>query len=235
MAYFSQEHKKELAPQVKAICKKYGITASLAVSNHSTFVLNIKGGDIDFIGNYNRVVGKRTHEEFRPRENNIDINVYWYQEQFDGKALEFLNEIIPAMKGPKYFNNDDVQTDYFSRSHYIDINVGSWIRHMLTPPELIESTMYFDFGEKYYHSPEPRIKSRYMHMTINNTPLSSQFVDQLRLKFSSHSMINALKYADGSVKYTWAKNRFKPMPLGELTEEDMEAFTLQALQSEKIT
>jgi hypothetical protein len=125
MAYFSQEHKKELAPQVKAICKKYGINASLAVNNHSTFVLNIKGGKIDFITNYNTVVGKR-NPEFRARENNIDINEYWYQEQFDGKALAFLSEIIPAMKGPKYFNHDDVQTDYFHRSHYIDINVGAW-------------------------------------------------------------------------------------------------------------
>jgi hypothetical protein len=37
-----------------------------------------------------------------------------------------LNELLDAMKGPKYFNNDDAMTDYFSRSHYTDINIGKW-------------------------------------------------------------------------------------------------------------
>jgi hypothetical protein len=30
------------------------------------------------------------------------------------------------MEGPNFFNNDDAMTDYFSRSHYTDINVGKW-------------------------------------------------------------------------------------------------------------
>ena len=30
------------------------------------------------------------------------------------------------MKGKKYFNNDDIQTDYFCRSHYTDINIGKY-------------------------------------------------------------------------------------------------------------
>ena len=48
-------------------------------------------------------------------------------------AKNFLNELLAAMKGPKYFNNDDAQSDYFHRSHYTDINVGKWN----TPYELV--------------------------------------------------------------------------------------------------
>ena len=30
------------------------------------------------------------------------------------------------VEGPDFFNEDDAQTDYFHRSHYIDINIGTW-------------------------------------------------------------------------------------------------------------
>ena len=49
MAYFNQERKAQKAPAIKAILKKYGVKGSLAVRNHSTFVLNVKSGSIDFI------------------------------------------------------------------------------------------------------------------------------------------------------------------------------------------
>ena len=48
MAYVSQEMKSELAPVIKTILKKYGMKGSLAVRNHSTLVLNLKSGKIDF-------------------------------------------------------------------------------------------------------------------------------------------------------------------------------------------
>ena len=57
MAYVSQELKSKLSPAIKAVCKKYGIKASVAVRNHMTLCLNIKSGAIDFIGNSNRVCG----------------------------------------------------------------------------------------------------------------------------------------------------------------------------------
>ena len=79
MAYVSQEMKKELAPAIKAVLKKYRMKGSIAVNNHSTLEVNLSEGYVDCIS-----------------------------------------------KGPKYFNNDDAMTDYFSRSHYTDINIGKW-------------------------------------------------------------------------------------------------------------
>tara|TARA_B100001094_G_scaffold123154_1_gene118896 strand:- start:18 stop:392 length:375 start_codon:yes stop_codon:yes gene_type:complete len=116
MAYVSQKDKAELAPSIKAVLKKYKMKASIAVRHHSTLVVNIKSGAIDFSGNY-------THGD-----NYIQVNEYWIDDHYANNtvAKNFLNELLAAMKGPKYFNDDDAQSDYFSRSHYTDINVGNW-------------------------------------------------------------------------------------------------------------
>lgn len=52
MAYMNQETKAKIVAAVKPILKKYGIKASFGVRNHSTIVVNIKSGSIDFIGNF---------------------------------------------------------------------------------------------------------------------------------------------------------------------------------------
>ena len=108
MAYVSQEMKKELAPAIKAVLKKYRMKGSIAVNNHSTLEVNLSEGYIDLGG-----VSK-------------SVNVYHIDEWYEGVAKNFLNELLNAMKGPKYFNNDDIMTDYFSRAYYVSINVGKW-------------------------------------------------------------------------------------------------------------
>jgi hypothetical protein len=30
------------------------------------------------------------------------------------------------MKGPDFFDHSDLMTDYFHRSHYTDIRIGTW-------------------------------------------------------------------------------------------------------------
>lgn len=114
MAYVSQTMKAELAPVIKAILKKYGIKGSLAVRHHSTLVLNIKSGKIDF-------------EKLSTSDNfNYQVNPYHTDSHYTGKAKKFFAEVIAAMKGPEFFDNSDAMTDYFHVSHYIDINLGQW-------------------------------------------------------------------------------------------------------------
>jgi hypothetical protein len=133
MAYFNQERKKERAPAIKAIMKKYGIKGSLAVRNHSTFVLNVKSGSIDFIENYiktdaNKHYGNKMDQkqiDYIRNNKALDVNPYWYQEHFDGKAKSFLKEVLTAMNGGNH-NNSDIQTDYFDVGWYVDVNIGSW-------------------------------------------------------------------------------------------------------------
>ena len=133
MAYFNQERKAQKAPAIKAILKKYGVKGSLAVRNHSTFVLNIKSGSVDFIENFiatdsNVMHGRKMSQEqidYIRKNRSLDVNVYWYKEHFSGKALSFLKEVITTMNGGNH-DNSDIQTDYFDVGWYVDVNVGRW-------------------------------------------------------------------------------------------------------------
>ena len=125
MAYMNQEEKTALAPNIKAVLKKYGVKGSIAVRNFSTLIVNIKSGGIDFIGNYNETCLARTGDRFTRNEDQyIDVNPYWYTEHFSGKALSFLKELFTAMNAGNH-NRSDVQTDYFDIGWYVDVNVGS--------------------------------------------------------------------------------------------------------------
>ena len=113
MAYVSQEDKKALAPEIKKVLSKYGMKGSISARHHSTLVVTLQSGSIDF--------GEYTHGD-----GYIQVNTYHIESHYRGKAKAFLTELLAAMKGPDYFNNDDAMTDYFHRSHYTDINVGKW-------------------------------------------------------------------------------------------------------------
>lgn len=127
MAYFNQDRKQERAPAIKAILKKYNVKGSLAVRNHSTFVLKVKSGSIDFIGNFNKTIEARPggFRNGSPAEKSIDVNPYWYQEHFDGVALDFLKEVFAVMNKGNH-DNSDIQTDYFDVGWYVDVNIGQW-------------------------------------------------------------------------------------------------------------
>ena len=129
MAYMNQERKAQRAPKIKAILKRYGVKGTLSVRNHSTLVLNIKSGKIDFIGNY-LATDRKLPEHLRGVDMSkityIDVNPYWFQDHFTGKAKSFLTEVFAALKGDDYFDETNAQIDYFHTSHYCDVNIGKW-------------------------------------------------------------------------------------------------------------
>jgi hypothetical protein len=127
MAYFSQERKKEMAPKVKALLKKYDLKGSLSVDNHSTVVLTIKSGHLDFIQNFNETVENRPGG-FRLGERAktyIDVNPYHYTSHFSGECLDFLNEVMKVLNEGNH-DNSDIQSDYFDVGWYVDITIGKW-------------------------------------------------------------------------------------------------------------
>lgn len=129
MAYVSKEMKAQIAPVVKALCKKYGVKGTLSVRDHSSLVLTISQGKIDFIGSVNRKnkeFAEQRGQEPRVVKDHIQVNPYWVSEHYDGVAREFLEQAVAALKGPDYFDDSDIQTDYFHCSHYVDINIGKW-------------------------------------------------------------------------------------------------------------
>lgn len=133
MAYMNSEKKAKIAPQIKAICKKYGVKASLAVRNHSTLVLNVSQGSIDFIENFIKTDGAHSYAKHMDasqvenlRKNQcLDVNPYWYHDHFSGKAKQFLGEVLRAMNVGNH-DNSDSQIDYFDVGWYVDVNIGKW-------------------------------------------------------------------------------------------------------------
>lgn len=106
MAYMSQEKKAQIAPVVKSILKKHGLKGSLSVHNHSTLVLTIKSGKVDF-------------------GDAKGVNHHWLENSFQGKALKVLTELKQAMMVGNH-DNSDAMTDYFDVGWYIDIKLGKW-------------------------------------------------------------------------------------------------------------
>ena len=133
MAYVSQERKQSLAPAIKAVLKKYGVKGSLSVRNHSTLVLNLKSGSIDFIENFIETDSKVMHGrkmsqdqiDYIRKNQSVDVNPYWYHEHFSGKAKNFLKEVLTVMNKGNH-DNSDIQTDYFDVGWYVNVNIGKW-------------------------------------------------------------------------------------------------------------
>lgn len=128
MAYYSQERKKSVAPVVRDLLKEYGFKGSLSVDNYSTVVLTIKEGLMDVIGNYNKTIKDRPRfigEPTHSRDEELNVNVYWYKEHFSGRVLEFLTKIIRVLNGGNH-DNSDIMTDYFDVGWYVDVRFGKW-------------------------------------------------------------------------------------------------------------
>lgn len=106
MAYMSQEKKKELAPGIKAVLKKYGMKGTIGVRHYSSLVVNIKSGPIAF-------------------DEREQVNQYYIKEHYEGTARDFMLELYAAMMVGNH-NNSDIMTDYFDVGWYTDINVGKW-------------------------------------------------------------------------------------------------------------
>lgn len=122
MAWMSQEKKKQIKVELDKILKGKGFKYSLGVRHHSTLVLNIWSGPIDFISNYNNTDRNENNKCSSPY---MDVNVYWYKEHFTGEALELLKEIMPVLNAGNH-DNSDLQTDYFDVGWYVDVNIGKW-------------------------------------------------------------------------------------------------------------
>lgn len=135
MAYMSQETKAKIVAAVKPILKKYGLKGTFAVRNHSTIVLNIKSGKIDFVENYIATDANVSHGrkmaqdqiDYIRKNKSLDVNPYWFHEHFSGNAKKALAEIFAAMKkAGNWFDNSDAQIDYFHTAYYVDVNIGKW-------------------------------------------------------------------------------------------------------------
>ena len=86
-------------------------------------MLTVRQGSIDFVADYGISPQDRTHA----KQFGIQVNPYHYKSHFNGRALKFLSEVIPAMNDGNH-DRSDIQTDYFDVGWYVDVNIGRWNR-----------------------------------------------------------------------------------------------------------
>ena len=119
MAYISQDDKASLAPAIKAVLKKYGMKGSIGIRHYSTLVVKIQSGAIDF--------GK----------DRIEVNWYCIDQTYSGTAREFLNELVAAMMGDKWYDRSDRMADCYEIAFYLSINVGQWDKPYICTAEVV--------------------------------------------------------------------------------------------------
>lgn len=132
MAYVSKELKEHVAPKLRALAKSYGLTATVAVHHHSTLVLNVSKGRINFIkDNADTLYGKNYHafDNERDYEHNrnrtyMQVSHHW-TDLFTGDAREFLEKAFTIMLEGNW-DRSDIMTDYWDVGWYVDINIGKW-------------------------------------------------------------------------------------------------------------
>lgn len=121
MAYMSQEKKKIIASGLKKVLKQYKIKGTLSVDNHSTLVLKVKEGPINFHKSFTQPYINHLIKA----DEEIDVNVYHYRDHFTGKAREFLVAAITIMNVGNH-DNSDIQSDYVDVGWYVDVKIGTW-------------------------------------------------------------------------------------------------------------
>ena len=133
MAYVQEEVINKARAALKALNKEYGVKATLSGKNSSSLTLKISEGSIDFIGNYCDTIIERKHYmndadsvvKYVQGNGSIQINQYYLDTQFSGKALEYL-EKAKAIMHVDHWDESDIMTDYFHCAYYVSMNVGRW-------------------------------------------------------------------------------------------------------------
>lgn len=137
MAHMNQDKKAKIASLLKPVLAKYGVKGTLSVQHHSSICLNLKSGPLDFIENYIKTDADKPHANhmsadqvaYIRKNQSIDVNPYWYHEHFSGECKAFLKEALAALYGADYYDNSDIQTDYFDTAYYVHVNIGKWNKH----------------------------------------------------------------------------------------------------------
>lgn len=120
MAYMSQEKKKQIHAALKVALKPYNLKWSLSINNHSTIVLTIREGDVNFFADLTS-----EKNNYRSNESYLDINPYWYHTHFTGKSLEILTAAMNCLNDGNH-DRSDMMTDYFDVGWYVSIRIGKW-------------------------------------------------------------------------------------------------------------
>lgn len=134
MAWVSKENIDSKKPLIKALCKEYGVKATLSGTNDHAMKLTVASGAIDFIDSFCSVVSEDyiSHPdnikeliEYTKKTGHIQVNHYHMHKYFNSNSLEFLQKAKDIMNQGNH-DRSDIMSDYFDVGCYIDIYIGRW-------------------------------------------------------------------------------------------------------------
>ena len=123
MAYVSQEKKAKLMVGIKQVLAAYNMKGTVSVRNHSTLTVTLSSGIIDFNATKKMQNGDVFNHE---QHNGFTINHYYIDSTYNGMTADFLKALLAAMRGDEWFDESDIQSDYFHTAHYTSIQIGKW-------------------------------------------------------------------------------------------------------------
>ena len=131
MAYISTDDVKHIRNELKKELPQYKF--SVVRDHHSSVTISLMKGpafnDYEYFDRYNNVTKTANLSDGEHHQ----INQYHLEDFYGKENAEILSKIdtisrtAPAKNGGKvWYNDSDIQTDYFDIAYYIHINVGKW-------------------------------------------------------------------------------------------------------------
>ena len=131
MAYISTDDVKHIRNELKKELPQYKF--SVVRDHHSSVTISLMKGpafnDYEYFDRYNNVTKTANLSD----GEHHHINQYHLEDFYGKENAEILSKIdtisrtAPAKNGGKvWYNDSDIQTDYFDIAYYVHINVGKW-------------------------------------------------------------------------------------------------------------
>ncbi len=109
MAFISKEQVQAKQQKLKAVNKRYGVTARFSGSNSSSLTLTITKGKLKF-----------------PNTTGGSVSEYWLDNnKYEPDTVAYLKEVFKIIK-EDWWDESDVMTDYFNTAFYYKVHVGKW-------------------------------------------------------------------------------------------------------------
>ena len=129
MAYMTQENKAHIAAVLKQqLAEKFPTVRlkwSLSVLHHSTLVLKVKSGNVDFFGALNPETINQDILRAVMTVNAMHLNPYHFQNRFvEGAVQDLLGTIVSSLNHGNW-DRSHPETDYFDVGWYIDVYIGT--------------------------------------------------------------------------------------------------------------
>ena len=130
MAYLSAEDVKHIRVALKKEFPQYkfSVTRDHWLGVNINFMKGPAFKDFEYFDRYTHETKIGTLNEDHHQINHFHLEDFYGKENAEilGKVSEIAHTAPGLAGGKKYYNNNDIQSDYFDVAYYVSISVGKW-------------------------------------------------------------------------------------------------------------